>query len=156
MEKTGAYNDSAKQAQERRASVNRKTKCVKVPQTVQELLAELASLRLQTPDFFVRERGLCGKGLNPKLAVDMACVTAEKIEEVWGKCTSFKTTSTMLNPQTKRDLLHLYSKIYGKIEVTNNEFMTWLVKGYITEHMGYQVDWASAATSTSFVLASRL
>jgi hypothetical protein len=53
-------------------------------------------------------------------------------------------------------LLQLYSKIYGKIKVTNNEFMTWLVKGYIAEHMGYQVDWASAAASTSFVLASRL
>jgi hypothetical protein len=97
---------------------------MKVPQTVAELLAELASLRLQTPEFFVKERGLCGKGMNPKLAVDMACVATEKIEEVWGKCTSFKTTSTTLNPQTRRDLLHLYSKIYRKIEVTNNEFIT--------------------------------
>jgi hypothetical protein len=156
MEKSGVCSDSAKQAQERRASLDRKTKCMKVPKTVTELLAELASLRLQTPEFFVRERGLCGKGLNPKLAVDMACVTPEKIEEVWGKCTSFKTTSTTLNPKTRRDLLQLYSKIYGKIEVTNNKFMTWLVKGYIAEHMGYQIDWASVAASTSFVLASRL
>jgi hypothetical protein len=62
------------------------------------------------------------------------CNTREN-RGVWGKCTSFKTTSTTLNPKTRRDLLQLYSKIYGKIEVTNNEFMTWLVKGYIAEYM---------------------
>ena len=35
------------------------------------------------PNFFVRKRGLCGKGLNPKLAIDRSCVTTDKIEEVW-------------------------------------------------------------------------
>jgi hypothetical protein len=34
--------------------------------------------------------------------------------------------------------------------------MTWLVKGYIAQHMGFEVDWANAAASTSYVLASRM
>jgi hypothetical protein len=42
------------------------------------------------------------------------------------------------------------------MEVTNNEFMTWVVKGYIAEVMGFEVDWATAAASTALVLASRV
>ena len=51
------------------------------------------------------ERGLSGIGLNPKLPSVMACVTIEKIEEVWGKCSSFKTTNTSLNPTIREELL---------------------------------------------------
>lgn len=86
----------------------------------------------------------------------MACVTIEKVEEVWGKCTSFKTSNTTFTPETRSELLQLYAKIYGKMEVTNNEFMAWVVKGYIAEIMGFEVDWASAAASTALVLASRV
>jgi hypothetical protein len=52
--------------------------------------------------------------------------------------------------------LELYSKIYGKVDVTNKEFMLWLVKGNITKQMGFEVDWASVAASTTYVLACRL
>jgi hypothetical protein len=99
MEKSGVCSDSTNQAWERRVSFDRKTKCVKVPQTVVELLAELASLRLQTPEFFMRERGLCGKGLNPKLAVDMACVTPEKIEEYGGNVPHSRLLAQLLIPR---------------------------------------------------------
>ena len=34
--------------------------------------------------------------------------------------------------------------------------MAWVVKGYIAEQMGFEVDWASAAASTTVVQASRL
>jgi hypothetical protein len=86
----------------------------------------------------------------------MACVTIEKVEEVWGKCSAFKTTNTTLNPETRSELLQLYTKIYGKMEVTNNEFMTWVVKGYIAEVMGFEVDWATTAASKALVHASRV
>ena len=62
----------------------------------------------------------------------------------------------MLKPEVRKELTQLYAKIYGKAEVTNNEFMAWLVKGYIAQLMGYDVDWASAAASTAQVLASRI
>ena len=123
---------------------------------VPELLAELANLKAQTHEFFETERGLCGEGLNPKLASDMAVVTQEKIEEVWGKCTTYKTTNSALPPERRRELIELYAKIYGKTEVTNNKFMAWVVKGNIAKQMGLKVDWASAASSTSFTLASRV
>jgi hypothetical protein len=48
---------------------------------------------------------------------------AEKMEEIWGMCTLFKTTNTTLNLETRSELLQLYAKIYYKMEVTNNEFM---------------------------------
>ena len=121
---------------------------------VPELLTELANLKAQTHEFFETERSLCGEGLNPKFASDMAVVTQEKIEEVWGKCTTYKTTNSALPPERRRELVELYAKIYGKTEVTNNKFMAWVVKGNIAQQMGLKVDWASVASSTSFTLAS--
>jgi hypothetical protein len=64
--------------------------------------------------------------------------------------------NTTLNPHSRKELLDLHAKIYGKREVTNNEMSKWVVKGYSAKLMGFQVNWASAATSTAFVLASRL
>ena len=129
---------------------------LKPPPSVADMLLELQGLKTQFADFFVNERGLSGLGLNPKLASDMSYVTPEKIEDIWGKCVAFKTTNTTLKPKTRKELLQLYSKIYGKMEVTNKEFMAWVVKGYIAEQMGFEVDWASTAASTTVVQASRL
>jgi hypothetical protein len=95
------------------------------------MLLELRGLKTQSADFCIKERGLCRSGLNPKLASNMSCITPEKIEEIWSKCVAFKTTNTTLKPETKKELLQLYFKIYGKMEVTNKEFMTWVVKSYI-------------------------
>jgi hypothetical protein len=148
--------ESAKLSRERRGSLDRKPKLSKPPPLVAELLEELAGLRTLTADFFVRERGLCSKGLNPKNSAEISFITTEKIEEVWGKCTSFKTTNTTLKPETRSQLLELYSKIYDKVDVTNKEFMLWLVKGNIVEQMGFEVDWASAVASTTYILACRL
>jgi hypothetical protein len=148
--------ESAKLSRERRGSLDCKPKLSKLPPPVVELLEELAGLRTLTVDFFVRERGLCSKGLNPKNSVEMSFITVEKIKEVWGKCTAFKTTNMTLKPETRSQLLELYSKIYGKVDITNEEFMLWLVKGNIAEQMGFEVDWASAAASTAYVLACRL
>jgi hypothetical protein len=97
-----------------------------------------------------------GRGLNPKLATDMTFVTAEKIEEIWGKCTGFRLTSTTLKPETRKELLDMYCKIYGKREVTNKEFMAWMVKGYIAEQIGHSIDWASTAAATFNLVVSRL
>ena len=113
-------------------------------------------MKLQTTEFFIKERGLRGHGLNQKLSADMACVIPAKVEEFWGKYPSFKTTNTTLSPQSRADLLQLCSKIYEKGEITNNEFMVWMVKGYIVETMGFDVNWASAAESTNQLLVSPL
>jgi hypothetical protein len=45
-------------------------------------------------------------------------------------------------------------KFMEKIEVTNNEFRIWVVKGYIPELMDLQVDCATTAASTIHILAS--
>jgi hypothetical protein len=72
------------------------------PKLVAQLLIELASLKLQTHNFLVKKRDSCGVGLNPKLPSDMACAMSKKIEEVWEKCSSFKTTNTTLNLESTR------------------------------------------------------
>ena len=157
MDSKGAMRyESAKQAREKKASLEQKPKLAKSPPIVSNLLVELATLKLQTKDFFERERDLSGAGLNPRHAPDMACVIVEKLEEVWGKCSSFKTTNTTLNLDTKQELLLLYAKIYGKGDVTNNEFMTWIIKGFIAAHMGFEGDWATVEASTALLLASWL
>jgi hypothetical protein len=40
-------------------------------------------------------------------------VSKENIEEVFGKFVKFKTTNAWLHVDTKKDLLHLCSHIYG-------------------------------------------
>ena len=156
MDSSLVYGESAPLVKQRRASLERKPQLVKAGAGVPELLTELANLKAQTHEFFETDRGLCGEGLNPKLASDMAVVTQEKIEEVWRKCTTYKTTNSALPPERRRKLVEFYAKIYGKTEVTNNEFMAWVVKRNIAEQMGLKVDWASAASSTLFTLASRV
>ena len=156
MDSSLVRGESARLVKQRRASLERKPQLVKAAAGVPELLTELANLKAQTHEFFEIERGLCGEGLNPKLASDMAVLTQEKIEEVWGKCTTYKTTNSALPLERRRELVELYAKIYGKTEVTNYKFMAWVVKGNIAEQMGLKVDWAFAALSTSFTPASRM
>jgi hypothetical protein len=113
---------------------------VKAIAPVLEVLSELAQLKVQSHDFLVTNRGLGREGLNPKLTSVMAVVTAEKLVEVWEECSTFKTTNTTLKPHSRKELLDLHAKIYGKREVTNNEMLGWVVKGYNAELMGFQVD----------------
>ena len=153
MEGVVGRGELAKLSRERRSSLDQKPRMLKPTPSVADMLLELQGLKTQSADFFINERGLSGSGLNPKLASDMSCVTPETIEEIWGKCIAFKTTNTTLKPETRKELLQLYFKIYGKMEVTNKEFMAWVVKGYIAEQMGFEVDWASTAASTAVVQA---
>jgi hypothetical protein len=54
------------------------------------------------------------------------------LEEVFGKVNKFKAKNCNLHPGTKRELVSLYTEIYGTLHVINNEFISWVVKGYIT------------------------
>ena len=125
------------------------------PRSTQELIQDLALFREQTVEFFVKVRGLGNTGMNPKSPADTAGVSSEDLEEVWGKVSSYRTTNTKLHPETRRELISLYAKIYGTEDVTNNEFMLWVVKGFILECKGEVVDWASAAASTAREKADR-
>ena len=125
------------------------------PRSTQELIQDLALFREQTVEFFVKVRGLGNSGMNPKSAADTAGVSADDLEEVWGKVSSYRTTNTRLHPETRRELINLYAKIYGTEDVTNNEFMLWVVKGFILECKGEVVDWATAAASTAREKADR-
>ena len=60
-----------------------------------------------------------------------------------------KTTSSHLDSNSKRALLRIQWQIFGFADVTNKEFGTWLVKGYIAQEMGEAVDWAAVAAATA-------
>jgi hypothetical protein len=87
---------------------------------------------------------LNGSGLDPKSELIIEHVTQADTEEVFGKVAKFKTTNTHLHVDTKKELLHLCSQIYGTSIIMNNKFMSWVVKGYITESKGWDVNWIRA------------
>ena len=93
--------------------------------------------------------------MNPKLASDVSFVTDVDVEELFGKRTKLYTTYIVLNPHARKDLMNLYFKIYGSTFVTNNEFVGWLVKGYIANLKKRKVNWALAASTTASKKADR-
>jgi hypothetical protein len=90
---------------------------------------------LQMEDFFNKVCDLPNEGLNPKTDLTAEHVTEAEIAEIFGGkgVKPFKTTNVMLHPATKNALLSLCWKIYGNAVVANNEFMAWIVKGFIVE-----------------------
>ena len=128
---------------------------MKPEMSVQKCKEEIAFYNVQTEKFFVEERGLLSVGLNPKVASEVAFVTDADVEDLFGKCTKFRTTNSALKPATRKDLMDLYSKIYGSTSVTNNEFAGWLVKGYIAQLKKKNVNWALAASTTASEKADR-
>ncbi len=94
--------------------------------------------------------------MNPKSDLTPKDVCETNIEEVFGKLAKFKTTNTQLHVDTKKDLLELYCKIYGTSIITNNEIMSWVVKGYIAQAKDYNGNWARTVASTTKKKAHRL
>jgi hypothetical protein len=75
------------------------------------------------------------------------------VEEVFGKVSKFKTINNNLHPKTCKELIDLYVKIYGTTKPSNNELMSWVVKGYIAKVKGYiakvkgfEINWAKTTT----------
>jgi hypothetical protein len=89
-------------------------------------------------DFFNKICDLPNKGLNPKTDLKAEHVAEAEIAKNFGGkgVKPFKTTNVMLHPATKNALLSLCWKIYGTAVVANNEFMAWIVKGFIAEEKG--------------------
>jgi hypothetical protein len=69
--------------------------------------------------------------MNPKCDITAKHVNERDIKEVFDRVSKFKITNTQLHANTRKKLLNLCSKIYGSSNVTNNEFMSWVVKEYI-------------------------
>ncbi len=101
----------------------------------------------QTENYFRIVRKLSGKGFNPKANFPLNIVSDVDIAKIFGLSTKgFKTTNLTFHPELKKDLFQLYWQLYGTNQVTNNEFMIWFVKSYITQEKGEKVNWDRAAT----------
>jgi hypothetical protein len=93
---------------------------------------------------------LPNEGLNPKLDLTLDHVTEANIVEVFGGkgVKPFKATNVMLHPATISAFLSLCWKIYGTTVLENNEFMAWIVKGFVAEQKGdIKINWAVAIAS---------
>jgi hypothetical protein len=72
--------------------------------------------------FFAFVRKLSKKGFSPKTQITNVHVTDEDIIEVFGESQALRTINLNLDPNTKLELLCLYSWCYDTTKVTNNEF----------------------------------
>ncbi len=88
---------------------------------------ENVDYKLQVEEVFAFIRKLGNKSLNPKTKITSTHVTKVDIIEVFGESKVLRTTNQNLDPNTKLELLHLYSQSYGHNNVTNNEFYLWFI-----------------------------
>jgi hypothetical protein len=92
---------------------------------------------------------LSNKGFNPKIDLTNLKVYEKDLLEFFRPKYSLKLTNSLLHPKIKQDLKRFHWHIYGVPTPTNNDFMIWLVKGYIAQEKGHEVSWAKTTTSTS-------
>jgi len=90
------------------------------------------------------------------LIANVTFITNADVEDLFEKCTKLCTTNNFSNPNARRDLLELYSKIYGSNSSTNNKFSSWLVKGYIANIKKKKVNWALTTSTTTLEKANRV
>jgi hypothetical protein len=86
--------------------------------------------------------------LNPKTKFINVHVYEEDLLEVFGPKCSLKLTNPLLHVEKKLKLKRLHWQIYGVPTLNNNDFMLWLMKGYITQEKCYEINWAKTIAST--------
>ena len=98
--------------------------------------------RLQSVEFFAIVQHLNNMGVNPRNQKGLVweIVSQEMIHKVFEKEGNMKTTSPYLDPNNRTTMLRILWQIFGFADVTNNNFRTWLVKGYIAQEIGEAVD----------------
>ncbi len=68
---------------------------------------------------------------------------------------SYKLTNPCFHADIKHELKKLRWQIYGSTTPTNNDFMLWLVRGYIAQVKGVEINWAKVVASTAREKAQR-
>jgi hypothetical protein len=89
---------------------------------------------------------LSNKGFNPKINLTNVEVCETDLLEVFKPKCNLKLTNSLFHPETKQDLKRFHWQIYGVPTPTNNDFMLWLMKGYIAQNKGHEVNWAKTTT----------
>ena len=107
---------------------------------------------LQTIHYFQDVGKLCAKSLDPKsISIDEYVTHGDKVK-LFGNPHKFKPNYADLPSevtQVSKGLLDLFWRIYGHAHVPNNEYITWVVKGFIAEKKMHVVNWASVAVTTT-------
>jgi hypothetical protein len=90
--------------------------------------------------FFKEVRQLLVKGFNPKFDLIDEHVTTIDIARIFGRVHKFKTTNPLLSMETRTKLERFYWRIYKTTRITNNELMAWLVRGWVAQRHGHQIN----------------
>jgi hypothetical protein len=112
-------------------------------------MEEVVDYKDQTEEFFMNVKKSNGNRMNPRLDLALEHVCEANLEEVFEKVAKFRTTNNKLHLETKKKLFSLYAKIYRTPHVTNNDFMSWVVKGYIEGMKGHNINWAKVIAYTT-------
>ncbi len=87
--------------------------------------------------------------MNPKTKLTNVHVCKEDLLEVFGPKCSLKMMNPLFHVETKLNLKRLHWQIYGVHTLNNNDFMLWLMKGYITQEKGYEINWVKTIALTT-------
>jgi hypothetical protein len=101
---------------------------------------EVVNYWVQTKEYFSIVKKLHNKGLNPKTYLTTMHVCDEDLIKVFGPKCSYKFTNPFIHVDTKCELKTLHWQIYGSTTPTNNDFMLWLVRGYIAQEKGVKIN----------------
>jgi hypothetical protein len=101
----------------------------------------LGTYRLLAPNKKILSivRHLNNTCLNPKTDLINTNANESDLEVFSPKC-SYKLTNPLLHANTKQELKKLHWQIYGVAILTKNDFMLWLVREYITQEKGYEIN----------------
>jgi hypothetical protein len=105
---------------------------------------------LQTEEFFDVVRHLNNTGFNLWTELTFEHVKKTNLDEIFGplKQPKYKYTNSTLHPNIRKKLVKLCWQIYGTLVITNNDFASWVVRGFITQEKGVNVNWATTITWT--------
>ncbi len=119
---------------------------------------ECVNLSLQIEEFFDVVRHLNNKRFNPRIELTFEHVSEIDIDEVFGplKQPKYKYTNSTLHPNIIKGLVRLCWQIYGTFVITNNDFASWVVKGFIAQKKGVNVNWATIVAWTEKEEACKL
>jgi hypothetical protein len=120
---------------------------------------EYVDLSLQTEEFFDVVKHLNNTRFNPRIELASEHVRETNLDEIFGplKQPKYKYTNSTLHPNIrKKKLVRLCWQIYGTFVITNNDFASWVVRGFIAQDKGVNVNWAIIVTWTKKEEACKL
>lgn len=90
--------------------------------------------------YFKTVRQLPSEGLDPKSDITDQHVSSADVMKLFGVVKPLRVTNPILPDVDRKGLHTIFWRVNGHGHIPNNEFMSWLVRGYIAEKRGLKVN----------------